>query len=163
MGLTNINSVADRLVDQMRALGSAVSFVSDVWTSGDLPWRNIIAIEHAFRAAAITAAQVQAEAAVNPTAVQAAISTRGGPATLQEFGAGVVALQDASAAWYDLVIAQVHALPPASIIHMESRDGIYRETVFIQNLPEATALTLQASDELADLRAELVSLGALAA
>jgi hypothetical protein len=161
MGLTNITQVAGRLVDQMRTFGGAVTFVSDTWSGGDLPWRNVVAIENAFIAAAQTAQQVEVEAGINPTKAQSTIAEFGGPATLAEFAAGVQQQRDLTRDWADLVLAELHKLPPALLVYMHS-EPLYRQTRFITNLPEATGLVLKNSPELAALRAELVALGAIA-
>lgn len=162
MGLTNVNPAVDRMVAAMRALGAATRFIGVTWSGGDLPMRNVLAIEQAYAQVAQAVYEIEQEAVANLAEVEAAVASRGGPATAAEFVAEWDAVNTAGAAWITYVESVYHQLPKSSLVWIEtvSIGGVtYPQTRTIQNLPDAAGQALKASSELAALRAALVAIG----
>lgn len=161
MGLSRFPTVMAGAADAVIATAAALRRVRD--SAGDLPFRDLDAIQDGLRAAKVSTFAAFAEAAKQPAAAEAFMANMGGPPSLAAYRAAAGAIEVAAAGWNAFLAAWLSGLPRESLIAIvvRSYDGI--ETKHVERpafVAAEVAAPLRASAQLAALVAAFESVGA---
>jgi hypothetical protein len=152
MALSRFPAAMDAAIEAVRQTGDALRYVRDA--QGDLMWSSLDDIQTGLRRSKATTYATFAEAAKQPQAAEAHMASLGGPATIADYQAKAIVVEQAAAAWNSWLAAYLVTLPSSVLIGMVvySTDGI--ETKHIERpafIPASSAAPLRASAELAAL------------
>lgn len=159
--LSRFPVVMDKCVRAVISVTEAMRKVRD--GSGDLPWRDLHAIQSGLEAAKRTTYEVLGEAAKAPTASESYMVSVNGPATIAAFQAQAVTLEFAAADWNVFLSAQLANLTGPELISLVLVDVNNIQTkkiAYVDFIPAAKAQTLRSSAELAALIAGFEAVGA---
>lgn len=150
----------------MQALPAVALAVADVAaqlrliqsSSGDLTILQIAQAQSGLERAKLAAVSLIEEGAKAPAATEAMMAEMGGPSTLAEFGAGMVAIEAAAATWNAALDDALQASPGWSLVTRPQTDTRHPEPA--QFVPAAIAEPLRQTQALADLIAAFDAAGA---
>lgn len=161
MGLSRFPAAMDAAIDAVRQTGDALRYVRDA--QGDLMWSSLDDIQNGLRRAKVTTYATFAEAAKQPLAAEAHMTSLGGPETIADYQAKALVVEQAAAGWNAWLAGFLGSLPSSALISIviHAHDGI--ETKHIEQPPfiaATLAAPLRASAELAALIAAFEAVGA---
>lgn len=158
MALSRFPAMMDANVSAVLRTATALRFIRD--STGDLAFRHLDAVQSGLEQSKVTFGMAFAEAQKAPEAATAFMASIGGPASLQDYGAGAIALEAAAGDWNGRLSAALASIPAADLIttvlRAETQTRHIEHAAFISAV---IADPLRQSPELAALIAAFESLG----
>jgi len=161
MTLSRFSSVMPQAVEAVLTTAEVLRYVRD--SQGDLTWRALDQVQNGLAQSKAACTQALIEGQRQPTSSEAFMAGLGGPATLAEFQAGIMACEVAAAAWNTALAGFLGGLSGSEVVALVRRGEGTAATSHIERVPYLTparADVLRQSNELAALIAAFEGVGA---
>jgi hypothetical protein len=161
MTLSRFATVMPRAVEAVLSTAEALRHIRN--TQGDLPWWAIDRVQDGLAQSKEACLAALAEGQRQPVNSEEFMRSLGGPATLADFQAKIMACETAAAAWNTRLAALLADLSGPELIALIRRGEGMMATSHVERVPFLSAGRadgLRSSDELASLIAAFEAVGA---